>query len=309
MRQNYLRLQIFLLTLVVSLLAGPGGQSARAEAQVTFLPEVEVEQKLGRGMLWKIITPDGKTSHLFGTIHVDDPAVTNLATPVSRVFRRSLSLSLELLPDQETLQQSSQVMLFTGGQTLDKVVGKQLYKRSVDAMRDRGMPEAIVKQMKPWAVMMTLSVPRSSTGKFLDFRLYERAKQYNKKTYALESYAEQLSVFNTMSISEQVKMLRETLKELNNMPIYFARLKQAWLARDLTKLQSLSEEQFPTDDPVNSKLMKRLLDDRNYKMYDRIQPRLKEGNAFIAVGALHLPGKTGLIKLLRDNGHTVEAVW
>ncbi len=307
MRQNYLKLQIFLLALIVSLLAGPGSQSARAEAQVTFLPEIE--EKLGRGMLWKVITPDGKTSHLFGTIHVDDPAVTNLATPVSRVFRRSLSLSLELLPDQQTLLQSTQVMLFTDGQTLDKVIGKQLYKRSLDAMRDRGMPEAVVRQMKPWAVMMTLSVPKSQTGKFLDFRLYERAKQYNKKTYALESYAEQLSVFNSMSISEQVKLLRETLKELNNLPIYFSRLKQAWLARDLAKLQALSEEQFPKDDPVNSKLMKRLLDDRNRKMYDRMQPRLKEGNAFIAVGALHLPGKTGLIQLLRNSGHTVEAVW
>ena len=40
-----------------------------------------------------------------------------------------------------------------------------------------------------------------------------------------------------------------------------------------------------------------------------MQPRLEEGNAFIAVGALHLPGKDGLINLLREQGYTVKAVY
>lgn len=306
-RQNRLSLQIFLYISLLLLALGPGSQYSKAEPKLTFLPEVE--QKIGRGMLWKVTTPDGRVNHLFGTIHVEDASVTNLARPVSKAFRRSQSLSLELIPDQQTLLQTSQLMLFTDGRSLEQVAGKDLYERSVAAMRSRGMPEAVVRQMKPWAVMTSLSVPKSKTGKFLDFRLYERAKQYNKKIYALESYAEQLSVFNTMPMDEQVKMLRDTLGELNNLPIYFTRLKRAWLARDLEKLQALSDEQLPPDDPANQKLMERLIDDRNRKMFERMQPRLAEGNAFIAVGALHLPGKSGLIKMLRDDGHKVEAVW
>jgi uncharacterized protein len=44
-------------------------------------------------------------------------------------------------------------------------------------------------------------------------------------------------------------------------------------------------------------------------MAERIAPLLKGGGAFIAVGALHLPGKTGLIERLRAEGYTVTKVW
>ena len=48
---------------------------------------------------------------------------------------------------------------------------------------------------------------------------------------------------------------------------------------------------------------------RNRRMLERIQPRLREGNAFIAVGALHLPGKDGLLTLLRNKGYRVSPVY
>ena len=48
---------------------------------------------------------------------------------------------------------------------------------------------------------------------------------------------------------------------------------------------------------------------RNRRMLERMQPRLREGNAFIAVGALHLPGKDGLLTLLRNKGYRVSPVY
>ena len=43
-------------------------------------------------------------------------------------------------------------------------------------------------------------------------------------------------------------------------------------------------------------------------MAERAAQYLEKGNAFMAVGALHLPGKDGLVALLRDEGFTVEPV-
>ena len=44
-------------------------------------------------------------------------------------------------------------------------------------------------------------------------------------------------------------------------------------------------------------------------MRDKALGYLAEGgNAFIAVGGLHLPGKQGLVTLLREAGYTVTAV-
>ena len=52
-----------------------------------------------------------------------------------------------------------------------------------------------------------------------------------------------------------------------------------------------------------------LLVGRNATMAERIAPLLKDGGAFIAVGALHLPGQEGLIERLRAEGYTVTRIW
>ncbi len=52
-----------------------------------------------------------------------------------------------------------------------------------------------------------------------------------------------------------------------------------------------------------------LLVGRNATMAKRIAPLLNDGGAFIAVGALHLPGKSGLIERIRAEGYKVTKVW
>jgi uncharacterized protein YbaP (TraB family) len=43
-------------------------------------------------------------------------------------------------------------------------------------------------------------------------------------------------------------------------------------------------------------------------MAEHAAPILANGNVFMAVGALHLPGDQGLVELLRKQGFTVTAV-
>jgi len=52
-----------------------------------------------------------------------------------------------------------------------------------------------------------------------------------------------------------------------------------------------------------------LLVGRNQTMAERAAPLVAEGGAFIAVGALHLPGKSGLIARFRAMGYRVVNVW
>ena len=54
---------------------------------------------------------------------------------------------------------------------------------------------------------------------------------------------------------------------------------------------------------------KKLIDERNATMVRRMQPRLREGGALIAVGAMHLPGERGLLRLLLDRGYQLERVY
>jgi len=275
---------------------------SHAEVTASFISETGYD----KGVLWKISTANGKHSYLFGTIHVEDPRVTRLNTKVTRAIQASRSMSLELIPDPELQQKAMLSMLYTDGQTLKKVVGASLYQRSINAMSDRGMPEQVVSLMKPWAVMTMLSLPKPKTGEFLDKKLYKLARQQGLKTYALESFEEQISVFDRLSNREQTKMLKETLNQLKSIPAQFEKLKKAWLKSDLALLESLSMSQLDSSSG-NSQFKENILDDRNKTMLERMQPRLKEGRAFIAVGALHLTGKQGLLNLLAQQGYTVTA--
>jgi hypothetical protein len=55
--------------------------------------------------------------------------------------------------------------------------------------------------------------------------------------------------------------------------------------------------------------MVKLLDDRNVKMAEKIDGYLKEkGPTFVCVGAAHLVGEKGLVKLLTAKGYKVEQV-
>jgi uncharacterized protein YbaP (TraB family) len=43
-------------------------------------------------------------------------------------------------------------------------------------------------------------------------------------------------------------------------------------------------------------------------MVERMDGLLQEGDAFVAVGALHLPGRQGILQLLADRGYRVTRV-
>ncbi|HEB66732.1 MAG TPA: TraB/GumN family protein, partial [Gammaproteobacteria bacterium] len=88
------------------------------------------------------------------------------------------------------------------------------------------------------------------------------------------------------------------------------KLTRAWLQRDLTALERISAEAMAGEDPdMVAAFDREVVIRRNHRMVTRMQPKLAEGAAFIAVGALHLPGKAGILNLLRQQGYRVTAVY
>ena len=92
-----------------------------------------------------------------------------------------------------------------------------------------------------------------------------------------------------------------------------AQLTEKYLARDIGGLIALSRE-FDDATPQEQKsaeaFLRRLIDDRNVQ-YGRADAAAicKQGSAFIAVGALHLPGEKGILQLLTERGYTVSVVY
>ena len=260
------------------------------------------------GILWQIDNGFSTPSFVLGTMHVEDTRVTTLPTAVQQVFENSDSLTTEALLELEQILLIGPELLLIDGSTLEGLIGAELYAEVGDALRARGMMPEMASLLKPWAVALLLSQPHSQSGMFLDRKLYQLAKQSDKAVYGLETLAEQLSVFRSMDLTDQITLLEETLAQLNLIPEIIERLTQAYLARDLKQLTTIANEQFSSS-PVQQQLKQQLVVDRNQKMVARMQPRIKEGNAFIAIGALHLPGQSGILSLLQQMGYTVSRVY
>jgi uncharacterized protein len=263
-----------------------------------------------RGLLFEVEGPRGIPSYLFGTIHSEDPRVVALPKPVQDAFDRASVLAMEVIPDQAAIGRSVNAMMFHDGRRLKDVIGASLYAKTVAALKTRGLPDAAIQDFKPWAIITLLSLPRSETGQFLDLRLYQDAMAQGKPVLGLETMDEQLSIFEHLSERDQVALLRETLAVRDEMPDVFERLIRAYLSRDLDELLRLSERYLQGgDSALAERFRAAALDRRNRRMAERLIPLVRRGGYFVAVGALHLPGKGGLLERLMGSGFRVRALY
>ena len=263
-----------------------------------------------QGLLWKIERAGQAPSHVFGTIHSEDSRVLNLPGPVQSAFAQSRIYVMEAVFDANALQAMMSAMMYSDGRTLQQTISPAMYQKSVSAMAVYGMPEQVMQLMKPWAIAVTLSLPKPKTGVVLDLALMQKATAQGKQTAGLESAEEQLGIFDRLSISEQATMLEDTLKLLPEIEQTLADLHAAYLTRDLARLVRISDAmQAKGNRELGKKVMPQLIDARNRRMVERMESHLKSGNAFIAIGALHLPGEVGVLHLLAQKGYRVSVVY
>jgi uncharacterized protein YbaP (TraB family) len=106
-----------------------------------------------------------------------------------------------------------------------------------------------------------------------------------------------------------VKILSDTACHYDIVEADFEKMKSLYIARDLAGLYAYSQRYSLPDDDVYNELIKKLLIDRNYTMVERMQPILENGDAFIAIGAMHLPGDEGILSLLAKNNYKISLVY
>ena len=263
-----------------------------------------------QGILWRIDGAATQPSYLLGTIHSDDARITTLPVTIANIFQQADSFSGEIDMDLPNLMQASQATLLPEGESLQQLLDSTLYQQTVQLLAAYGMPELVVQRMKPWAAAATLSLPRPQTGLFLDMLLYTQAAAQGKRVYGLETVSEQVGAMETMPRDLQIIMLRDAVAQHAQLDQIIEALINAYLQRDLNALESISDKAMQQGDRRVAQLFtSEVVVNRNRRMLERMQPRLREGNAFIAVGALHLPGKDGLLTLLRNKGYRVSPVY
>jgi uncharacterized protein YbaP (TraB family) len=270
----------------------------------------------GQGLLWQIEGTEAAPSYLFGTMHSTDPEIATPPAQVAERLDQAHSLTVEVIMNMETAMIVARAMVLTDGRTLDGILDPGLFEQVTEVGAGYGLRPQQLKMFKPWALMAMFSLPPAEMaraaqgGKALDEVLQIEAKARGTAVHGLESVDEQIAVLQSPSESDQVALLREVVVGYSELEPLFARMRGAYLDRDLATLYRLTQEQVAASDTqLMDSFLYNLIDRRNRLMVERMATRLAEGNAFIAVGALHLPGDQGILHLLEQQGYKVRPLY
>ena len=262
-----------------------------------------------KGLLYEVSRPGEATHYLFGTMHSDDYRVLALLDGLKQPLASVEQVVLEILPDATAMVEVSMAMLLPPEQKLSQLVGKVLFERAARAAAEKGLPRIAVERMRPWALAITLGTP-DLTGDAMDQVFYQRALAEGKQLRALETPAEQMVLFEALPDNLQVRLLEDVLDQRKELNQQLEVLTQAYLDRDLEWLRELSLDYEAAGDKLLAEwFRKKLILERNRRMYEHLLPMLEEKSTLVAVGALHLAGKEGLITLLRRAGYSVEPLF
>lgn len=264
--------------------------------------------RFNRGLLWRVSKPGTVPSYLFGTIHVADKRIVDLPAPVRHALNGSSTFAMEALPDPTQIVLFSRLMFFPDGKRLKDLLPASLYQRALKILEPYNLPDDAVARMKPWAAYLTMSYP-PDFRRVLDLQLLEAAQSRGEEIRGLETLEEEGNILNGLKMSDQVQLLADTVCNYDVLTVDFEKIKALYLKRDLKGLYLFAQRRTFGDDALYRKLMKLLLTERNSTMVKRMAPLLDDGNAFIAIGAMHLPGRKGVLALLARDNYTLSRIY
>ncbi|KQV73207.1 TraB/GumN family protein [Rhizobium sp. Root1220] len=277
----------------------------------------------GKGIFWKIEKPGVKPSWLLGSMHVTDPRVVTLPPRTQAAHDAADTIVIEsdeILDEKKAsaaLLMKPELMMFTDGTTIDKLLSHDDTLRLEEGLKQRGIPLAAVSRMRPWMISSVVALPscemaRKAKGvQFLDQKIAADAVAQGKQVKGLETLSEQLQAMAELPTEFHMKSLIETLALGPKMNDVVETMTDLYLSGDIgmtiPMLKTVSPE-GEDEDSDYAAFEQRIILDRNKVMAERAAPILANGNVFMAVGALHLPGEEGVIELLRKQGFTLTAV-
>ncbi len=273
-------------------------------------------------VLWKVEGKADKPSYLFGTMHMADPEIVAMPEKTRSALESSSTIVVESTDalNQATATKAmmslAHLTLLGEGQTLSGLVREDLHDELEAAVGARGLPMMLANRMQPWIIATTIALPacelarKKSGARVLDQVIADHAEKAGKELKGLETISEQFTAMASLPQEFHVNALENTLEMGTQAEDLIETLKYLYLTEETGLIWPLMKVMSPQSYSAEGSqdFQRTLIDDRNLLMAERSQPMLDEGGAFIAVGTLHLPGETGLVKLLRDKGYTVSAV-
>ncbi len=271
----------------------------------SFLALATTNAYAEKGLFWKVESPSGKTSYLFGTMHTDDNRVTNFSPAVDKALQSVDAFMMETLAPN-----NPNVFKMPDGD-LKNMLSEAELDKVYELAEFHVMHRDVATHMKPWLLAVVFDSPKPLTPFAQDNLLMTKSEDFGKEVIGIEDTKEHFGVMDSFSRDEQLTMLRAVLKRSPEQKERdFESLMVAYLAEDSNKVAALDEKITGGMLPpaLWAKMRSKLLDERNVVMAQRVTEEANNRSVFIAVGASHLAGKGGLIARLKEAGFKLSPI-
>ncbi len=266
------------------------------------------DSKSDKTFMWKA---EGKgTVYMLGSIHLCKADMYPLDARIENAFKESQILALEVNPlaiDQlKVMKIIMNKGMYKGTETLKDNLSKEDFEMLRKHCEENSLSIQDMMKFKPCMVSLmlpTMELMKMGYRQDLGIDHYFAKKTTgSKKIVELESLDQQLSLIFDMP--EQEGLLKYTVADMSNLGKNIDAIVKAWKAGDATAMEKIISKPLTEKNAKEIKpVFKKLFDDRNIKMAEKIKGFLKTGNTyFVVVGAGHLVGKKGVIQLLKTEG-------
>jgi uncharacterized protein len=267
----------------------------------------------GETLLWRLDPPGGGApSYMVGTIHIVDE---RLQPSIDRALVRleeAGALVVEVDISDAAQLDVMQAMLLTDGRALPDIIGEDQFARLAEIGAAYQLPAFFLRQLAPWGAALMISVPADQIEKMaagapvFDQSLVDAAQLRGLPVETLETVQEQIAAFAGHPEADQVTMLDQALDLHPQLGAMVAEMIDRYLEDDLAGLTAVALREMETGDVgLNQRVLDLLITERNQRMAERVLPLIESRPHLVAIGAMHLPGETGVLNLLAERGWTV----
>jgi len=258
-------------------------------------------------LLYEIQSPNGKTSYVYGTIHLMDAKLFSIPKKLEKALTKSSKLCMEIgginqaaiSPDVLFDKQHPLSEYFTNAQ-MDSIYSWA----NANLMMNKEQFNSNFGNAKPFLLlqfMIQSSMPTDSKSYEKEFE--RMAEEKKIPITGLESVDQQLKLFTEMPSEQQVKMVMGSLRDTNSAA-EFTKMQQIYLTQNLDELYAYVKKE--KDSPISES--RAFLEDRNINWIPQMKKMMAEGSVFFAIGAAHLAGDEGVLKLLEKEGYTITPI-
>ena len=262
-------------------------------------------------MLW-VAQGNQNSVYLLGSIHLLRPEDHPLPSNIELVYNDADVLVMEL--DMDDLDYVNVMVAFRelgvleGETRLEDLLGEELHAQAQAAAEATEIPLDLLSQSEPWLAAMTvqemLAMRVGFSGELgVEQYLTEKALADGKPILGLETVSEQLGFLDGLPMLAQSEWLVHSLVDGLRIEMLVDQLVEAWRGGDIDYL----ERELLHEAKMSPELHDALLVQRNLNWIDRIVAYLDDDQDYlIVVGAAHLVGDDGVIKLLSERDVSVS---